>query len=132
MGVHPPPSPAWANFTVMIECTPESSRCYSVYLWCVAPSCECYTTRQTDMSGKTDHVKFTTVEDRSQGLPLFSLLAKFCPARDSKSHVLLNRDGIHKRTLSFGFLGIISRVLRLEVSTLVFCLSTRCYSNKPH
>jgi hypothetical protein len=27
----PPPSPAWANFTLMIECTPESSSCYSVY-----------------------------------------------------------------------------------------------------
>ncbi len=37
-------------------------------------------------------------------------------------------DGIRKRTLSLGFLGIISRVLRLEVSTLGFCLSTRCYS----
>ncbi len=33
-----------------------------------------------------------------------------------------------KHTLSLGFLGIISRVLRLEVSTLVFWLSTRCYS----
>jgi hypothetical protein len=31
-----------------------------------------------------------------------------------------NRDGIRKHTLSLGFLGIISRVLRLEVSTLVF------------
>ncbi len=31
MGMHPPPSPAWANFTLMIECTLESSRCYSVY-----------------------------------------------------------------------------------------------------
>ncbi len=31
VGVHPPPSPAWANFTLMIECKPESSRCYSVY-----------------------------------------------------------------------------------------------------
>ena len=30
-GRAPPPSPAWANFTLMIECTPESSRCYSVY-----------------------------------------------------------------------------------------------------
>ncbi len=40
----------------------------------------------------------------------------------------LTRDGIRKRTLSLGFLGIISRVLRLDVSTLVFCLSTRCYS----
>ncbi len=29
--VHPPPAPAWANFTLMMECTPESSRCYSVY-----------------------------------------------------------------------------------------------------
>jgi hypothetical protein len=27
----PPPSPAWANFTRMMECMPESSRCYSVY-----------------------------------------------------------------------------------------------------
>jgi hypothetical protein len=31
LSVHPPPSPAWANFTLMMECTPESSRCYSVY-----------------------------------------------------------------------------------------------------
>ncbi len=29
--MHPPPLPAWANFTLMMECTPESSRCYSVY-----------------------------------------------------------------------------------------------------
>ncbi len=29
--MHPPPSPAWSNFTLMMECTPESSRCYSVY-----------------------------------------------------------------------------------------------------
>ncbi len=28
--VHPPPLPAWANFTLMMECTPESSRCNSV------------------------------------------------------------------------------------------------------
>jgi hypothetical protein len=28
---NPPPSPAWANFTLMMECSPESSRCYSVY-----------------------------------------------------------------------------------------------------
>jgi hypothetical protein len=31
VGVHPPPSPARANFTLMTECTPESSRYYSVY-----------------------------------------------------------------------------------------------------
>ncbi len=30
VGVYHPPSPAWANFTLMMECTPESSRCYSV------------------------------------------------------------------------------------------------------
>ncbi len=29
--MHPPPSPARANFTLMIECTPESSGYYSVY-----------------------------------------------------------------------------------------------------
>ncbi len=28
--MHPPPSPARANFTLMNECTPESSRCCSV------------------------------------------------------------------------------------------------------
>ncbi len=27
----PPPSPAKANVTLMTECTPESSGCYSVY-----------------------------------------------------------------------------------------------------
>ncbi len=31
MGVYPPPLPAWANFTRMMECKPESSRCNSVY-----------------------------------------------------------------------------------------------------
>ncbi len=30
-GRAPPPSPAWANFTLMMECTPESSRCNSMY-----------------------------------------------------------------------------------------------------
>ncbi len=27
----PPTSPAWANFTLTMECTPESDCCYSVY-----------------------------------------------------------------------------------------------------
>jgi hypothetical protein len=31
VGVHPPLSPAQANFTLMTECTPESRRYYSVY-----------------------------------------------------------------------------------------------------
>ncbi len=26
-----PPSPAWADFSIIIECTPESSNCHSVY-----------------------------------------------------------------------------------------------------
>jgi hypothetical protein len=30
-GRAPPPSLAWANFTLMMECTPESNRSYSVY-----------------------------------------------------------------------------------------------------
>jgi hypothetical protein len=29
--MHPPPSPARANFTLITECTPESSGCNSVY-----------------------------------------------------------------------------------------------------
>ncbi len=31
VGVHPPLSPARADFILMTECTPESSRCNSVY-----------------------------------------------------------------------------------------------------
>ncbi len=31
VGRAPPPTPARAHFTLMNECTPESSRCYSVY-----------------------------------------------------------------------------------------------------
>jgi hypothetical protein len=34
VGVHPPPSPAWANFSIMMECTPEHGSCHSVFtLW---------------------------------------------------------------------------------------------------
>ncbi len=29
MGVHPPPSPAWSNFTLMMGCTP----CYTLGLY---------------------------------------------------------------------------------------------------
>jgi hypothetical protein len=43
-------------------------------------------------------------------------------------HLSKTREGIQERTLTLRFLGRISRVLRLEVSTLVFCLSTRRYS----
>ncbi len=28
--MHPLPSPAWANFSIMMECMPESGRCHSV------------------------------------------------------------------------------------------------------
>jgi hypothetical protein len=30
-GRAPPPAPAWANFTLMTECTPDSDCCYSMY-----------------------------------------------------------------------------------------------------
>ncbi len=30
-GVHPPTLPGWADFTIMMECTPESAHCHSVY-----------------------------------------------------------------------------------------------------
>jgi hypothetical protein len=34
MGVHPPPSPARADFSIMMECTPEIGLCHSVStLW---------------------------------------------------------------------------------------------------
>ncbi len=39
VGVHPPPSPARANFTLMTECTPESRGCYSVYSVAVIIRC---------------------------------------------------------------------------------------------
>ncbi len=31
LGVHPPPPPAKTDFTLITECTPESSGCNSVY-----------------------------------------------------------------------------------------------------
>jgi hypothetical protein len=30
VGLHPPPSPAWANISIMMECTSESGGCHSV------------------------------------------------------------------------------------------------------
>jgi hypothetical protein len=45
VGVHPLPPPARANFTLITECTPESSRCHSVYsvLWTAGVRfCEMY------------------------------------------------------------------------------------------
>jgi hypothetical protein len=30
-GVDPPPTPAWANFTLVMECTPESGNYHSVH-----------------------------------------------------------------------------------------------------
>jgi hypothetical protein len=30
VGVHPLPSPGWANFSITMECTPESGHCHSV------------------------------------------------------------------------------------------------------
>jgi hypothetical protein len=39
---------------------------------CVAPNCECYTTRQTDKSGKTYIVGVTNIEDLTPGSSTFS------------------------------------------------------------
>jgi hypothetical protein len=55
---------------------------------------------------------------------VFTVRQKIFPPCNSKTLYIMftdSRDGIRKRTLSLGFLGIILRVLRLEVSTLVFC-----------
>jgi hypothetical protein len=48
--------------------------------------------------------------------------------KDSTVSTQANRGGIQERTVGLRFLGIILRVLRLQVSTLVLCLSTRCSS----
>ncbi len=32
-GVHPPASPGWADFTILMECTPESVHCPLCTLW---------------------------------------------------------------------------------------------------
>ncbi len=42
MGVYPPPPPAWANFSIMIECPPESGRCHSVCTGTVLCTCNFY------------------------------------------------------------------------------------------
>jgi hypothetical protein len=68
-----------------------------------------------------------SLEFRPNYVPEFGL-CMYCNSKILLSPADISRDGIRKRTLSLGFLGIISRVLRLEVSTLVFCLSTRCHS----
>ncbi len=55
----------------------------------------------------------------------------FCKVKCVMSSIVAKNvywEGIQERTVTLRFLGIISRVLRLEVSTLDFCLSTRCYS----
>ncbi len=31
VGVHPPPQETWADFTLMMECTPENGHCHSVF-----------------------------------------------------------------------------------------------------
>jgi hypothetical protein len=34
-GVHPPASPGWAGFTILLACTPESGHCHSVCTLCL-------------------------------------------------------------------------------------------------
>jgi hypothetical protein len=46
-----PPSPAWANFTRMTECTPESDCCYSVYsMFCTIAACIFFPSQLKDYS----------------------------------------------------------------------------------
>ena len=55
-GRAPPPSPAWPNFTLMTECTPESRRYYSLYctLWVGVPGyCGYYLSDHVRQSART-------------------------------------------------------------------------------
>jgi hypothetical protein len=69
--VHPPPLSAWANFTLMMECTPESSRCYSVYSvgHTGIDNQECpfspFRRPRNRVSDKTIHFKNVRKEDKS-------------------------------------------------------------------
>ncbi len=49
--MHPPPLTAWANFTLMMECTLESSCCNSVYS--VAPNDDLFLLSFPTYSGAT-------------------------------------------------------------------------------
>ncbi len=37
-GLHPPPSTGWADFTIMVECTPENGYCNSLCTLCISHS----------------------------------------------------------------------------------------------
>ncbi len=54
--MHPPPSPAQANFTLMTECTPESRRYYSVYSLGDTIPCPVFLTNLEGKVGKVDKV----------------------------------------------------------------------------
>jgi len=59
----------------------------------VAPSWKYYATRQTDMPGKTYHVRVTNVEDLIQGLPLSANLPSSVPSRIKlRSKVLYEKE----------------------------------------
>jgi len=47
-----PPSPAWANFTLMMESTPESNDCYSVFSVAGTLSILCSLTGRYGYSGE--------------------------------------------------------------------------------
>jgi hypothetical protein len=59
--VHPPPSPARANFTLITECTPESSGCNSVYS-VVQTVYTDYRKSIGPFSEKTIHIEIDTIE----------------------------------------------------------------------
>jgi hypothetical protein len=61
--VHPPPSPARANFTLMTECTPESSGCnsvYSVVLICIISSVAYFVCGRLRVRSQIEQVRRST------------------------------------------------------------------------
>ncbi len=66
--VHPPPSPAQPNFTLMTECTPESGRYYSVYSVGTAKRVRKYILPSPPPSVKCNVLRMSLSQD-SQNIP---------------------------------------------------------------
>ena len=67
VGVNPPPSPARADFTLMTECTPESSGCYSVYS--VHITMFINSTARHRLRGEGSEGRFSETKDDARELP---------------------------------------------------------------
>jgi hypothetical protein len=82
--VHPPPSPAQPNFTLMTECTPESRRYYSVYS--VDPDFS--VSNAADMASDTD---LWVVVDGSERLKCMLVLHKGHKSKLLEKELLIYR-----------------------------------------